>query len=229
VISKLKGGLDLANAAMVKDSVIASLSRLQLRSLWGLMLHDEEALAGWTGALGQGMKAAKAEGLVRHLGVSVYSVERAEQALQLDSIDIIQVPTNVFDRRLTRVDYFRRAAGLGKTVFVRSIYLQGLALLQDPTAAGAIPHAAAAIATLQQHCAELGVTVQKFAIDFVRRVAGAAARIVIGAESVDQTLENCGLFAGKPLEATALEAWNKKWPQDYPELVDPRLWPARRA
>lgn len=225
VISKLKGDLDLTQAGTVRQSIEASLTRLQLQRLWGLMLHDEQALDGWPGPAGRAMEAVKAGGYAQHLGVSVYSMERAEQALLIDSIDIIQVPTNVFDRRLMRVDYFRRAAILGKVVFVRSVYLQGLALLQELGVGRSIPQAAEAIAALRRHCAGLGVPVQKFAIDYVR--AGAAgARIVIGAENVEQVIENCRLFESEQLDPAAFAAWDEKWPVDHPDLVDPRHWPA---
>lgn len=225
VISKLKGDLDLTRADVVRQSIEETLSRLQMQRLWGLMLHDEQALDGWAGPVGQAMEAVKAGGYTEHLGVSVYSVERAEQALRIDSIDIIQVPANVFDRRFARVDYFGRASGLGKAVFVRSVYLQGLALLSELRPDHSIPHAAEAIAALQTHCDTLGVPVQKFAIDYVR--AGAAhARIVVGAENVEQVTENCRLFESECLSSAAFAAWDGKWPVDHPDLIDPRRWPA---
>jgi aryl-alcohol dehydrogenase-like predicted oxidoreductase len=224
VISKLKGGLDLTQAGVVRQSVESSLARLQLQRLWGLMLHDEQALDGWSGPAGRAMEAVKAEGQVEHLGVSVYSVERAEQAMLIDAVDIIQVPANVFDRRFARVDYFGRAARLGKAVFVRSVYLQGLALMEQPLAGCLPPHAAEAIGALRTHCGNLGVSVQKFVLDYVRSGAS-QARVVVGAENVAQVTENCRLFKAEISDPACFAAWDEKWPVDYPDLVDPRRWP----
>ena len=131
VVSKFGGAVDTADRAQIMENIKASLSRLRLRQLFALFLHREERLTHWEETLGPTLREAKAAGLTRHLGVSVYSVESALRALEIADIDAIQVPCNVFDRRMTRSGVFDRARVLGKAVFVRSVYLQGLVLLQS--------------------------------------------------------------------------------------------------
>lgn len=224
IISKFKPGLDMTQAGLVQESIESSLARLQLQRLWGMMLHDEQDLDGWAGPAGRVLEAIKAEGRVEHLGVSVYSMERAEQALLIDAVDIIQVPANVFDRRFVRADYIGRASRLGKEVFVRSVYLQGLALLKQAVGNRSIPYAAEAIGALRTHCANLGVSVQKFMLDYVR-FGASQAKIVLGAENVAQVTENCRLFKAESLDRACFVAWDEKWPVDHLDLVDPRRWP----
>ena len=65
-------------------------------------------------------------GRVGHVGVSVYSPERAIQALNTEGISMIQIPTNIIDRRFEMAGVFDIADDLGKTIYIRSIFLQGL-------------------------------------------------------------------------------------------------------
>ena len=69
--------------------------------------------------------------MILNFGVSVYNSNDAFEALYDNLYDIIQVPFNVIDRRLINNDFFRIANEKNKKVFIRSIYLQGLLLMND--------------------------------------------------------------------------------------------------
>ncbi|HVS54016.1 MAG TPA: aldo/keto reductase [Opitutaceae bacterium] len=218
VISKLSVkaalGSDLAN------DVAASLQRLGVARLWSVMMHREEALDG---DLPTRLMKVQAAGHVEHVGVSVYSPARALQSLRMPSITALQVAANVFDRRMKRAGVFDLAQQMGKHVFVRSVYLQGLATMSAIAAPAGIPHAAEAIAALVRFCAESGVDRRRFAMDHVRWMAPAAT-LVIGAESVAQVIENCDLLAAGPLEDTLHREWEQRWSDDHAGLIDPRQW-----
>ena len=46
-------------------------------------------------------------------------------------IETLQVPFNLLDQRLRRANFFERAKAGGKEVFVRSVFLQGVAFLSS--------------------------------------------------------------------------------------------------
>ena len=225
IVTKLSAKSDINDVAAVVSSMRASLERLHIDHVWGLMLHDEDSLDLWMRNGGQGFQALKQLGLAKRLGVSVYSAERALQALAFDEVDIIQVPANIFDRRMVRAGVFSRARDLGKTVFVRSVFLQGLAFL-SPEAAARVPEGENAVRTLHAFCDRNRVGIRKFVLDH-NRWAAPNAQLVIGAETAEQIKENCALFAGPPCDPLLHEQWDKLWTVDYPGLIDPRSWPKK--
>jgi len=226
VITKLSPDSDCRDLPATLRALEASLRRLRVQQLWGLLLHREEDLDQWHGPIGEMFQMAKDAGLVAQAGVSVYSPERAFQALECDGIEIIQVPANVFDRRMARSGFFGRAKTLGKKVMIRSVYLQGLALLPAETNPRGIPHARPATETLRRFCDEREISLQQFAVDHVRTMAP-DAKLIIGAETETQARHNCALFQSAPDSGEVHQQWAEAWPTDFPELVDPRLWPAR--
>src|SRR5262249_29895538 len=144
--------LEVESVEAILNSVHVSLDRLGLQQLWGLLLHREEHLDYWNGKLGEALNLARRNGLVEHIGVSVYSSQRAFQALESPGLDLLQVPANLFDRRMRKSQVFTNASAKGVAVFIRSIYLQGLALFSSQHAKTAAPFAVSAVSALEEFC-----------------------------------------------------------------------------
>ena len=225
VVTKLSMSPEQYGTESILRSVETSLERLNVPSLWGIMLHQEEELDLWTPSIGQALENVKRAELVSRIGVSVYSPKRALQAIEIDGLDMIQVPANVFDRRMKRAGVFERAQKRKKHVFVRSVYLQGLALMPCDSVPIEIPHAQRAVREFRQFCARYQMDCRQFAIDYVRRMAP-NARLVVGAETAAQATENCESYQRLPIDQKISDAWTKRWPQDIEAVTDPRRWPA---
>lgn len=119
-------------ASQLVDSFHQSLEGLGQESLCGLLAHHAADLLKEGGELLlEAMEALKFEGLLRKIGVSVYTGEEIDRVLDLFTPDIVQLPLNVFDQRLIHSGHLRRLKQLGVEIHARSIFLQGL-LLMDP-------------------------------------------------------------------------------------------------
>lgn len=223
VVSKLKPVSEAGDRKEITQCIHKSLERLRVQRLWGILLHQEKELDRWDDFVGQALLEAKRSGLVCHVGVSVYSPERALQALEISGLDLVQMPANVFDRRMERAGVFARARELGKTVFVRSIYLQGLALMAPDTVPRGISRGREAAKAFQEFCGERQIDAGRLAIDFVRHM-DIDAKLIIGAETVTQAVANCALVEKEPLDEEIYEAWRSRWPDDFESLIDPRKW-----
>lgn len=130
VISKLRPwGKQETDKEAVLLEIESSLQRLKIKQLYGYILHRAEDMNHE--AVVQGMITAKKEGLVKHIGVSVYEPEEALRVVQFGIWDMIQIPYNVLDQRLDKTDFFEIAKKNHVKVFARSAFLQGL-LLMDP-------------------------------------------------------------------------------------------------
>ena len=122
--------------AWAKVQFAASLKRLGLPCVYGLLLHRPGDLLGEHGkALLRTMQELQDKGLVEKLGVSVYSPTELEPLLKLARWDMVQAPLNLIDRRLHTTGWLHRLKDSGVEVHTRSAFLQGLLL----THASALP------------------------------------------------------------------------------------------
>lgn len=225
IISKLPAGTDIDDIETVISGVRSSLQRLGVERLWGLLLHDEDTLDAWAAGKARGLEAVKQLGLVRQLGVSVYTCKRALQALERRDVDIVQVPANVFDRRMLRAGVFAKADALGKAVFVRSVFLQGLFFIaSDDNRLNLVPHAKNAVEALIRFCTDRGLILRQFAIDHVKWMSPTAS-MIIGTEATPQVAENLRMVRSLVGNPEVHREWEDIWKDDLADLVDPRRWP----
>jgi len=117
-------------ATWVWEQAQGSLHRLGQSSVYGLLLHRAQQLAGPDGkTLARALHALKDDGLVRKIGVSIYSPAELDAAMPVCRPDLIQAPFNVVDRRLVTSGWLDRLHGEGVEIHVRSAFLQGLLLM----------------------------------------------------------------------------------------------------
>jgi hypothetical protein len=117
----------------VRNSVLGSLKRLGVSRLYGLLLHNSQQLLGPQGeALYQALVAIRQQGMVEKIGVSVYGPDELDLIWPNYQFDLVQAPFNILDRRLISSGWLTRLSEAGAEVHVRSVFLQGL-LLMDAT------------------------------------------------------------------------------------------------
>lgn len=118
----------------VMQSVYDSLERLKVSRLYGLLLHHpEQLLESKGGELYQALSLAKEKGLVEKIGISIYSPTELEKLYPYLKFDLIQSPFNIIDSRLVNSGWLSRLKEDGVEVHVRSIFLQGLLLMDSCT------------------------------------------------------------------------------------------------
>jgi len=132
VVTKLPTVPD--NCADVSDwitqQVSASLARLGVTTVYGLLLHRSEQLLGTNGAvLYRALQALKDNGKIQKLGVSIYSPSELDALIPKYQFDLVQAPFNLVDRRLYRTGWLQRLKDRSVEVHVRSVFLQGLLLM----------------------------------------------------------------------------------------------------
>ncbi len=165
----------------------------------------------------------KNEELVTNIRVSVYTPEEAETALSIDEITAVQVPFNVFDHRLIKPGFFEKAHSKGIAVFVRSIYLQGLILMENTDVPDKLRGVIPFKNQLKEICEQSGRTINEAAMKFPLAQKGVTG-IVFGVDNLNQLKENINLYNKPPLEKPIIENILNKF-NDIPEyLLDPRQW-----
>jgi aryl-alcohol dehydrogenase-like predicted oxidoreductase len=100
-----------------------SLERLKISSLYGILLHNENEIDhNWSR-----LKNYKHQGLVKKIGVSVYSPDTLSNIINKYPIDIVQLPLNILDQRFLFLLPVLKERNI--EIYVRSIFLQGLLLM----------------------------------------------------------------------------------------------------
>lgn len=202
----------------VVDTVAASLERLRIDALHGVLLHRPHDLRGKHGAaIVRGLERAQAEGLVRKIGVSVSSPSDLDAVHDRMSLQIVQAPFNVFDRRLAATGWLDRLAAGGVEVHARSIFLQG-ALLMPRQARPAMFGAWEGLwSAWEQWLRDTGQTALRACVAHALHQPG-LARIVVGVDSLRHWVEVLDAAGSAPVDAPAALA------TDDAMLIEPFRW-----
>ena len=227
IVSKLHQRLGQESAEVIRGALQDSLARLNTNWLDGFLLHREELLRDLDGGLGQRLLTLKQQGLVRRLGVSCYSTQAARDALGCGIMEMLQLPGNVFDRRLLRDGIVAEVAEAGCTLFVRSVFLQGLALLAPEDVPPGILSARDAVRALTDFCRSHGTDRKVFCLQYALR-RYAPGILVVGAERSAQVAEIAALAGGRTVPDGLFDEWDRVWPDDIEGLIDPSRWPGAR-
>lgn len=113
---------------LIASEVKKSLAKLRIDRLDGYLLHNPRDI--YTQEVMEALRHCRDIGLVRNIGASVYEEPDALYAVKSGLINYIQIPYNVFDQRLDQTDFFRIAKDNQVKVLARSVFLQGLILMQ---------------------------------------------------------------------------------------------------
>ncbi len=87
-----------------------------------MLLHDTKKLDSWKEEDTNRVKKLKTESKIKHFGVSIYYEDEFKKALDIDIIEFIQIPFNIFDLRAIKNNWFEKAKEKGKLIFIRSIF-----------------------------------------------------------------------------------------------------------
>lgn len=200
VITKLAKDIDLNNVEAVAKAVRQSITNLGVPKLYALLLHKEELLdklilnnpplppLNLRGGEDDGILNLRGGDLVEHIGISVYSPERALQVLEMDGIDIIQIPTNILDRRFENVGVLTRANENKKQIYIRSAFLQGLILMDPNNLFKPMVFAKPIIEQVVTLAKEFGTSPLEMALGYLK-ISAPEARVIVGVETPEQIRE----------------------------------------
>lgn len=125
-----KDRITVQDAATLEQTFHVSLLKMRQTSVYGLLAHHADDLLTPGGELlYERMAQFKKQRLTRKIGASVYSATQIDKLLEKYSLDIVQLPINLLDRRLIDSGHLRRLKDLNVEIHSRSTFLQGLLLI----------------------------------------------------------------------------------------------------
>lgn len=122
------------DVAKLDKTFRGSLDRLNQEKIYGLLVHQvSDLLAAGGEKLYEKLKNLQEAGLIQKIGVSLYEPWELEEVVSKYALDLIQVPLNALDNRFVIDGHLNYCIRNGIEVHVRSVFLQGLLLIDRNT------------------------------------------------------------------------------------------------
>ncbi len=146
--------------------------------------------------LHRGLEKMKAKKLIRSVGLSVYTNEEFQTAINDDVIDLIQVPFNLLDNYAQRGYYLELARSRKKTIQARSVFLQGLFFKDLNTLPERLIPLRPYLAQLHTIAEDYGLSMESLCLRYVN-AQPLIDEIVIGIDNKMQLIRNAKSLGGE--------------------------------
>ncbi len=215
---------NLQDKVLLEHAFGISLQNLGINSIYCFMLHHEEYLPYLDAWQGEFLRKLQEQEKIKKIGISVYAPQKALQALDQPLIQVVQVPSSLFDKRFITTGVFEKAKELKKEIHIRSVFLQGVLCMPPENLPIYLHELQSPIFEFQNLCKQYQCTPAQAAL-FWMQSKEPEALLIFGAESIKQVAENT--------DATWLKNCNMQEflakldeiyvPQE-PKLLNPALW-----
>jgi aryl-alcohol dehydrogenase-like predicted oxidoreductase len=173
------------------DKLRTSLSILGQSSLHCYMFHQFSDYA--TNQVRDLLLGFKRDGLIRSIGLSIYSLDELKIAVNDSFIDIIQLPVNILDLSEEKKELLKKARQNGKEIHARSVFLQGLLLKEPETLTGNLVPLKSYLKQLQEMAKTHNSSVKKLALNYIL-AQDSIDKVVLGVEKQVQLQDNLELI-----------------------------------
>ena len=201
-------------------SVEKSQNRTKVTKFSGIYLHDENIYSSiHYKEISNGIRELINSGITDRVGISVYSLEALMKAKEkFPEMNLFQIPENICDRRLYNSQELRTLSLQDNHIYVRSIFLQGLLLMDPQSVPNGLLRVTPNLEALIKFSNLHHVTRHDLCLSYAKSISWATG-IIVGVASV--------LQMSKILNHTVLlpEDFGIHLPPIDIKLLDPRVWP----
>jgi aryl-alcohol dehydrogenase-like predicted oxidoreductase len=201
----------------IEAAVARSLQRLRLERLHLCLFHREKDFR-----YAETLQRLQSRGLIHALGCSMETPEAADTVFASGEADAMQVPGNLLDRRFLQADYGTHPHSR-PTLFVRSVFLQGLLLMPPERIPAGLSEAIPALRALRGLAEAAGMSLEEMAIRYVLSYRGVASAL-IGVETVAQMRRALSFLKSDPLDDAMMQAIHETAPALPERVIVPHLW-----
>jgi aryl-alcohol dehydrogenase-like predicted oxidoreductase len=218
-VEELPAALESAEAsARIETTVRRSIQLLGLDHLELCLFHAQENLG-----YAEHLLALQARGLVAAAGVSIVNPDGLRQARAQPGIEAVQLPSNLLDRRFTASGLAASARAVGLTIFARSVYLQGLLLMDEARLPDHLREVISIRRPLEAIAAGAGITFGEMAFRAMLGEPGFDS-LVVGVDTAEHLRRNLAMVARGPLPADMVKAIAATRVDPPRYLIDPSAW-----
>ncbi|HPQ46956.1 MAG TPA: aldo/keto reductase [Clostridia bacterium] len=175
-------------------SVERSLARLGTDYVDYLLMHDASEYQKFGREIDSTIAKLLKQGCVREAGASGYDYQGISNIASKDMYSAFQIPVNLLDYRIAGTDAEAKLSG--KTIFVRSVYLQGLFFKDTTSLKGNLREIIPYIKKIRKIADKYDYPISRLAIGYVNSL-GFVDSLVVGADNPSHVEDNADLI-GKP-------------------------------
>ncbi|MDR0416729.1 MAG: aldo/keto reductase [Propionibacteriaceae bacterium] len=209
-----------AGARAVAASVEQSLRRLGLERIPVVLFH-QDADARYLDVL----LSLRDRGLIERVGVSCgHDPAAAVRRVGHGGVQALQLPANILDDRHLVGGSFAAARDHGVSVYVRSVYLQGLLVMPENDIPGYLAGVLPARRALDRLAGEVGIPSIQLVLRAMFSLPGAVS-LLVGATTAAEVRANCAAAAAGPLPPDVLALLNAQVPRPAESVYTPAAWP----
>lgn len=169
----------------------------------------------------------KEKGMIQAVGVSIYEPAELNYILEhmSDMVDVVQLPFNLLDNeRWLKQGLLAKAREKGVNIYVRSVYLQGLLLMDRDTELWKAKNVERQMMELQDIAQNLGYSMAQLAVNFCNTMEE-IERYLVGCETERQICENIIINQQiKKVPVDICERIQKISSSVTEQVIDPRKW-----
>jgi aryl-alcohol dehydrogenase-like predicted oxidoreductase len=165
-----------------------TLENTKQKQLYAYLLHTIDNLNFNGEILWRQMQEFKDQGLTKKIGYSLYSPKQLDTYFDQYKPDIVQIPMNILDREFQKSGWFKRLKDNGVEIHVRSVFLQGLLLMQYEEQIAKFPQYKNTWDLFKNELNLFGGSALDYCIGFIKGVKE-VDEIVIGANSARELKE----------------------------------------
>ena len=205
---------------LIKSKVLEYLDLMNVNALDVMMFHSFDSFQSNYNALDT-LNELKSDGLIKNIGVSVYTNAQLKSLLNEDLITVVQLPFNLLDNFNVRGDLINQLKIKGKTIHTRSAFLQGLFFkntFDDISIVQALkPH----LKTLNKITKKQGCSMEELALSYCIKQNN-IDNVIIGVDSISQLNANIKAAAYEVNEES-FKCIDNIYVKNL-DLLNPSLW-----
>lgn len=167
------------------------------------------------------LKDLKNQGIIKHIGVSVYTNSQIETLLLDDVVSVVQMPFNLLDNESVRGDLMNKLKEKGKMIHTRSAFLQGLFFKEGSDGNDIFEKLSNELIAIKNIANEENMNVSNLALSYCLN-QDAIDQVLIGVDSESQLIENSQAFNCK-IDKEVIAKINAIKVKDL-NLLNPSLW-----
>tara|TARA_B100001093_G_C26832817_1_gene1016909 strand:+ start:637 stop:1515 length:879 start_codon:yes stop_codon:yes gene_type:complete len=119
------------NIQFIKEELSISLDKMKREKVDILLVHNTKDILNVEGSeFFRSLMEIKDSGLANRIGVSVYTIQELSEILEKYSVDVVQLPLNVFNQNFLKSGILKKLNRKDIEIHSRSVFLQGLLLMK---------------------------------------------------------------------------------------------------
>ncbi len=202
----------------IHNQVQQSIERLNCESVDTVLLHRPEQLLSDRGSeILFALRALRTNKLSKKIGISIYSPSELDHFNVAQNFDVIQAPLNILDRSLIESGWLNKLNQLQIEVHVRSIFLQGLLLMNSEERPPNFSKYSNLWLEWDRWLSKNNFSAVEGCLAFINSIQGLDS-VLVGIETAEQLNE---IIIASNLKLENLPAWPKNID---PNLTNPALW-----